>query len=152
MTRLHGFNRILTHALTVALLSGVAKAQTVGIFDTQADIGRVRKPGSAYYDPQLQGYLVAGSGQNMWTTRDDFHFVWKKMSGNFLLSTRIRFIGKGVDPHRKVGWSIRPTLDPGGPHVTAALHGDGMASLQYRRTTGGTTEEAKSLDSSAPTR
>src|SRR5205807_8640658 len=32
-------------------------------------------------------------------------------------------------------------------HVTAALHGNGLMSLQFRRTAGGTTEEQKSRDS-----
>src|SRR2546421_1844159 len=83
----------------------------------------------------------------MWGSRDDFHFVWKRISGNFVLSTRARFIGAGVEEHRKIGWTIRPSLDPGSAHVTAALHGNGLMSLQFRRRTGGITEEAKSPDS-----
>ncbi|MDP9203052.1 MAG: biopolymer transporter TolR, partial [Gemmatimonadota bacterium] len=142
------FYRILTRALSLALFSDVVGAQSpVGIFDAQTDIGRGRGLGSASYDPQLQAYLVAGSGQNMWNERDDFHFVWKRMTGNFILSTRARFIGAGVEEHRKIGWTIRPSLETNSAHVTAALHGDGLTSLQFRRTTGGITEEAKSRDS-----
>jgi Tol biopolymer transport system component len=148
MKRRPAVNRILIHALSVALFSGGASAQnSVGIFDAQADIGRARTPGSGLYDPQLQAYRVAGSGQNMWGDRDDFHFVWKRMTGNFILSARARFIGKGVEGHRKIGWTIRPSLETNGPHVTAAFHGDGLMSLQFRRTTGAVTEEAKSRDS-----
>ena len=83
----------------------------------------------------------------MWDDRDDFHFVWKRMTGNFILSTRARFIGTGVDAHRKIGWTIRPSLETNSAHVTAALHGDGLMSLQFRRAAGGITEEAKSRDS-----
>src|SRR5687768_15641607 len=137
--------RILTCALNLALLSDVVGAQSrVGIFDAQTSVGPVRSSGSASYDPQRQSYLVAGSGQNMWNDRDDFHFVWKRMTGNFILSTRARFVGRGVDAHRKIGWTIRPSLETSSAHVTAALHGDGLVSLQFRRTTGGMTEEAKS--------
>src|SRR4051812_13884466 len=118
----------------------------VGVFAAQTDIGRAR-PGSARYDPRTQSYTISGSGQNMWADRDDFHFVWKRLTGNFILSTRARLMGKGVEAHRKLGWTIRPTLEPSGPHVTAALHGDGLASLQFRRAAGGTTEEIKSPDS-----
>jgi TolB protein len=129
-------------------LSAVAQAQSpVGVFAGQSDVGRVRHAGAAAYDPQRQEYVISGSGQNMWETRDDFHFVWKRMSGNFILSTRARFIGAGVEEHRKIGWTVRPTLESSGVHVTAALHGDGLMSLQYRRTVGGTTEESKSRDS-----
>ncbi len=132
--------------LLSAVLGQVLGAQTpVGIFPTHTNVGRAR--GSASYDPERQTYLVAGSGHNMWDTRDDFHFVWKRMSGNFILSTRARFIGKGVEQHRKIGWTIRPSLGVSTPHVTAALHGNGLMSLQFRRQTGAITEEAKSPDS-----
>ena len=139
---------ILALALSPTLESDVAIAQNpVGIFDAQADVGRVRTTGSVSYDPQLQAYAVSGSGQNMWTDHDDFHFVWKRMTGNFILSTRARFIGAGVEPHRKIGWTIRPSLETNSAHVTAAVHGDGLTSLQFRRTPGAITEEAKSRDS-----
>ncbi|HST07515.1 MAG TPA: GNAT family N-acetyltransferase [Gemmatimonadaceae bacterium] len=118
----------------------------IGAFDGQTDVGRAR-PGSATYDPGSQSYAVAGSGQNMWAARDDFHYVWKRLSGNFILSARARLIGRGVEAHRKIGWTIRPALDSNSSHVTAALHGDGLASLQFRRAAGGTTEEIRSPDS-----
>src|SRR6266566_6027538 len=141
------FRGIVTGAMSIALFGTAIGAQSaIGIFDSQTDVGRAR-PGSTSYDPQQQSYLVTGSGQNMWGDRDDFHFVWKRMTGNFILSTRARFLGPGVEAHRKIGWTIRPSLESNSAHVTAALHGDGLASLQFRRTTGGITEEAKSRDS-----
>src|SRR5437899_10666622 len=127
-------------------LFGILGAQSpVGVLATHTEVGRAR--GSASYDPQRQTYLVAGSGQNMWGSRDDFHFVWKRISGNFILSTRARFVGTGGEEHRKIGWTIRPSLDPGSAHVTAALHGNGLMSLQFRRKPGAITEEEKSADS-----
>src|SRR5437763_1869759 len=137
-----------THLLVLscALFANVLGAQgPVGVFATHTEVGRAR--GSASYDPRAQTYLVSGSGQNMWDARDDFHFVWKRISGNFILYARARFIGTGVEAHRKIGWTIRSSLDPGSAHVTAALHGDGLMSLQFRRRTGAITEEIKSPDS-----
>lgn len=140
--------RILTLVTNLALFGAVVRAQSgVGIFDAQTNVGRAKISGSASYDSQVQSYLIAGSGQNMWDDRDDFHFVWKRMTGNFILTTRARFVGAGVEPHRKIGWTIRPSLETNSAHVTAALHGDGLASLQFRRTTGAMTEELKSRDS-----
>src|SRR6266850_5191496 len=129
----------LSYCLLTLAVSSLGAQGPVGIFATQHDVGRAR--GSASYDPQQQTYLIAGSGQNMWGSRDDFHFVWKRMTGNFILSTRARFIGPGVEEHRKIGWTIRPSLDTNSSHVTAALHGDGLMSLQFRRQTRGITEE-----------
>jgi Tol biopolymer transport system component len=138
--------RLLT--MSLAFLGPAVGAQSsIGTFDSQADVGRAGRSGSASYDPQRQEYLLTGSGQNMWNDRDAFHFVWKRMTGNFILFTRARYIGAGVEEHRKIGWTIRPSLEPNSAHVTAALHGNGLMSLQFRRTTGGMTEEAKSRDS-----
>ena len=132
--------------LSSAVLACILGAQgPIGIFTAHTNVGRAT--GTASYDPQQQMYTIAGSGQNMWDTRDDFHFVWKRISGNFILSTRARFIGAGVEPHRKIGWTIRPSLDPRSAHVTAAFHGNGSMSLQFRRQSSGITEENKSTDS-----
>jgi TolB protein len=127
--------------------SALGPQNPIGMFDSQADVGSPRQSGSATYEPSQQRYVIAGSGQNMWGDHDDFHFVWKRMTGNFILSTRARFIGAGVDPHRKIGWTIRPSLETGSSHVTAALHGNGLMSLQFRRANGGITDEEKSRDS-----
>lgn len=141
-------SRLIRVALSLlAVSSTTARGQApLGAFDAQTDVGAARR-GSTSYDPQRQQYLVAGSGQNMWSDRDDFHFVWKRLTGNFILSARAHFIGKGVEAHRKIGWTIRPSLATNTAHVTAALHGNGLASLQFRRASGGTTEEIKSADS-----
>ena len=82
-------------------------------------------------------------GTNIWNTHDEFHFVWKKMTGDFLLRTNTAFIGKGVEEHRKIGWMIRTSLDSNSAHISAVVHGAGLTSLQYRRTTGAATEEKK---------
>ena len=132
--------------LISAVLACILGAQgPIGVFAAHTNVGRAT--GTASYDPQQQMYAVAGSGQNMWDTRDDFHFVWKRISGNFILSTHARFMGAGVEPHRKIGWTIRPSLDPRSAHVTAAFRGNGLMSLQFRRQAGGITEEEKSADS-----
>src|SRR5712664_3478706 len=100
---------VLTLVLSSAVFRDVLGAQgPVGIFANQAQVGRAR--GSATYDSQQQTYLITGAGQNMWESRDDFRFVWKRISGNFILSTRAHFIGAGAEEHRKIGWAIRSSL------------------------------------------
>jgi TolB protein len=116
---------------------------SLGIFERQNDIGKVNKPGSATYDADKQEYSIQGSGANIWFDQDEFHFVWKRMKGNFILTTRAQFIGKGVEEHRKIGWMVRSSLDSDSTHINAAVHGDGLASLQFRRGKGGLTEELR---------
>ncbi len=103
------------------------------------------KPGFATYIPSTQQYVIGGAGYNIWLDHDEFHFAWKKMKGDFILYTRAEFVGwKGVEEHRKVGWMVRKTLDGNSPHINAVEHGDGLTSLQFRRTAGAKTEEIKS--------
>ena len=47
----------------------------------------------------------------MWATRDEFQFAWRKMNGDFIVRTHVKFLGQGVEPHRKVGWIVRTSLD-----------------------------------------
>src|SRR6185436_17043772 len=84
-------------------------------------------------------------------TNDAFHFVWKKMSGDVTLAADIAFIGTGGDPHRKACLLVRQDLTTDSAYADAALHGEGLTSLQYRETKGGRTYEMQS-GVSAPSR
>jgi Tol biopolymer transport system component len=121
-----------------------------GIFDDNTDIGSVRIKGEATYDPATEIYHVTGSGTNMWFGRDEFHFVWNKMSGNIILNALIEFNGRGVDPHRKAGLIIRKNLNADSPYVSAAYHGDGLVSMQYRAGHDTNTYEFKAGEDSLP--
>jgi hypothetical protein len=77
----------------------------------------------------------------MWVTNVALHFAWKKMSGDLALTADISFRGQGGDPHRKACLIVRQTLDADSAYADAALHGDGLTSLQYREFGGGPTRE-----------
>lgn len=127
-----------------SLLSLVAVCQQkIGIFDGHTDVGKNVKPGSAVFIPETGQYVISGAGDNVWGDHDEFQFVWKKMKGDFLLYTKAEFLGNWVDYHRKVGWMVRKTLDGNSPHINAVEHGDGLTSLQFRKTAGAATEEIK---------
>jgi hypothetical protein len=93
--------------------------------------------GSVEFNAASEQYTITGSGINIWGTHDEFHYAWKKIKGNFILQTRASFVGKGVDPHRKIGWMVRSSLDTSAPMVIATVHGDGLTSLQYRKVQAG---------------
>jgi len=115
----------------------------IGIFTSQTDVGNVKLPGAVKYDPSSQQYTIRGNGTNMWAMHDDFHLAWKKMKGDFILDAQATFIGKGANAHRKLGWIVRHSLEANSPYADAAVHGDGLTSLQFRRGIEGTTEEIK---------
>ena len=131
------------------VLSGNMQAQNnpLGIFFDHQDIGEVQHEGSVSYHSNDQQYLVEGSGANMWFADDQFQYLWKSIQGDFILRAKVSFVGKGVDPHRKLGWMVRNNFHPDSEHVNASMHGDGLVSLQYRKLRGGNTEENVSTDS-----
>lgn len=133
------FLSLLLSAATQVFADGTR----LGQFDAHGDIGNVKKPGFAKYDEENQVYTIGGSGANMWADTDEFHYAWRKIKGDFIVRARMELIGEGVDPHRKIGWTVRRDLDPHGMHVNASLHGDGLISLQYRKEKGGETLEAR---------
>ena len=116
----------------------------LGLFDDHGDIGVTKHPGSVEIDPARHSYKVAGGGTNMWFANDDFHFVWKKVSGDVTLAADVAFLGQGGNAHRKACLLIRQSLDPDSAYADAALHGDGLTSLQYRAAKGERTYEIQS--------
>ncbi len=128
--------------LSLVLAQGVTMiAGNLNGFEGKTDLGRVSLPGSVQYDSAKGVYRVTGSGENMWGDKDAFFFLWRKVNGDLTLKTSIAWEGKGKNPHRKAGWMIRAGLGPDAPYVDAVLHGDGLVSLQYRRTKGDVTAE-----------
>jgi len=130
-------------ALAAGASPAWAEGPAVGEFDGHGDVGAPKLAGRASYDPAAQAYTLSAAGVNMWGARDELHFAWKRLSGDFILQARLRFVGKGVDPHRKAGVIVRASLEDDAPYADAAVHGDGLTSLQFRRTKGATTEESR---------
>src|ERR1035437_968359 len=63
----------------------------IGIFEGQSDIGSALVPGSASYDASTKQYTINSAGYNVWYTRDEFRYLWKKMSGDVSLAADITY-------------------------------------------------------------
>lgn len=126
-----------------ARIAAQQSAGSLGIFEGESDIGVVLHPSKFVYDSAQQTYTISASGENVWFDKDNFHFVWMKVSGDGFFQADISFLGKGVNPHRKALLMARPTLDAGSPYVDIALHGNGMTAMQFRDENGGLTREVQ---------
>ncbi|MCX6637838.1 MAG: hypothetical protein NT090_22510 [Acidobacteria bacterium] len=118
-------------------------AQNLGEFESQTTIGESARPGAAEFDAARRTYRLTGGGANMWGAADAFHFVWKKLSGDFTLTADVQFEDTGGNAHRKAGWVVRQGLEPGAPYADLVVHGDGLTSLQFRTEAGGETREVR---------
>ena len=146
-------NLLITFATALMMINQPIHSQfqapRIGSFEALTDIGAPSIPGKATYSEPAQNYELAASGKNIWFGEDSFSLLWKKMEGNFIIQAQLQFLGEGTDPHRKSGLMIRQGLEADAPHVSCVIHGDGLTSLQYRRSKGADMEEIK-LDMDGP--
>jgi hypothetical protein len=104
----------------------------IGIFDGQSDIGSALVPGSASYDDRTKQYTINSAGYNIWYTRDEFRFLWKKMSGDVSLAADMSYPNPSGYGDRKAVLIIRQDLEDDSPEALVALHGQGMIHLAQR--------------------
>jgi hypothetical protein len=107
-------------------------AMPIGIFDGQSDIGSAVIPGSTSYDADTKQYTINSAGYNVWYQRDEFRFLWRKMSGNVSVAANITFPDPTGYGDRKAVIMIRQDLDDDSQEAFVALHGAGMIQLARR--------------------
>src|SRR5208337_941473 len=89
-------------------------------------------PGSASYDAATEQYTIHSAGYNIWYSRDEFRYLWKKMSGDVSLAADISFPNPKGFGDRKAVLIIRQSLDDDSKEAIVALHGEGMIHLAQR--------------------
>lgn len=121
-----------TPALAVTPLNWHEPKSDVGAFEKQSDIGNPVLAGSSSYDPVQDQYTISGAGANIWGAKDQFHFVWRRVSGDFSLTAAIHFPKQEPPSHRKAALMARQSLDENAAYMDAAVHGSGLTELQFR--------------------
>lgn len=104
----------------------------IGVFDGQSDVGAALVPGSSSYDPATKQYTINSAGYNVWYTRDEFRYLWKKMNGDVSLAADINFPDTAGYGDRKAILVIRQSLDDDSKEAMVALHGAGLLHLAWR--------------------
>src|SRR3954453_1562562 len=130
--------------LILCCAGALCLADGLGQFESSSDVGLTPRKGKVEFDSTSGEYRVTGGGDNIWASADAFQFAWKKMSGDVAFTADVRFIGTGAVAHRKAALMIRQSLEPDSAYADAALHGDGLTSLQYRETRNARTYEIQS--------
>jgi hypothetical protein len=104
----------------------------IGIFEGQSDVGAALVPGSSSYNPTTKQYTINSAGYNIWYTRDEFRYLWKKLSGDISLAADINFPDTAGYDDRKAVVIIRQSLDDDSKEAMVALHGGGLMHLAWR--------------------
>lgn len=119
---------------TFFLLISFIPTRRIGVFEQSMDVGNPKLAGSSAYNKKTKEYTLKGSGYNIWFERDEFQYLFKKLSGDFTVTADFEFVGTGTDPHRKIGWMVRESLEDNASHISAVAHGDGLTVFQWRVT------------------
>ncbi len=138
------WTRTLLPAFFLLIFFPLTAQNAAGIFENATDVGSVLHPGKTGFDSARQSYQLSGSGVNVWFKKDEFHYAYQPVRGDVILQCRGKFLGQGVDPHRKLGWMVRTGLDTAAAMVAATVHGDGLTAIQYRKRAGANIEEVRS--------
>ena len=105
----------------------------IGVFDGQSDIGGALVPGDSSYDANTKRYTLNSAGYNIWYQRDEFRFLWKKMSGDFSLAADAGFpVPKDPEYDRKVVLIVRQDLEDDSKEAMTGEHATGMTHLAER--------------------
>jgi hypothetical protein len=114
----------------------------VGPFEGQSEVGGPLVPSAARYDLMTHQYTLTAAGYNIWYSRDEFLYLWTKVSGDVSLAADVTFPNPGGYGDRKAVLIIRQSLDDDSKEAMVALHGAGLIHLAERPATGADIKEA----------
>ena len=138
--------RMLTAALLAVGLATGTRAGTadapLGDLESHGDVGAPKLAGSATYDATAQEYTLAarpartcGARATSSTSPGSASTATSSCRRGSSSSARASI------PTARSGLIVRGGLDADAPYADAAVHGDGLTSLQFRRSKGAPTEE-----------
>lgn len=135
---------VLFMSLLSASLLSHTQPRPLGVFDDHADVGNPSLKGNAVYNDADQTYTLSAAGKNVWGREDQFHFLFKRLKGDFIVKATVHFVGEGVAGHRKLGVMARDKLTTDSRYADGTFHGGEPlnTSLQYRLNDGDTTGQA----------
>ena len=104
-----------------------------------ADIGYPSLTGSQYLIGST--WTVQGSGSDIWSTYDQFRYVWQTLAADGSVSAHITS-QTTTDPWAKAGVMMRLTTDPASPYYAAFVTPGNGIVVQYRATQGGGSQQS----------
>jgi hypothetical protein len=117
--------------------------ESIGVFQGQSDIGAAVVPGNASYDSNTKQYTINSAGYNIWYSRDEFRYLWKKISGDVSLAADVTFPYPKGYGDRKAVLVLRQSLDDDSREAMIGEHGVGMIHLAWRPDKGAMMKDAQ---------
>ncbi|MFH1719362.1 MAG: PA14 domain-containing protein [Planctomycetota bacterium] len=101
-------------------------------------------PGNLSFDEATGTYDIAGAGADVWGTADQFHYVYRELTGDATMIARVVSNGTGSNNWAKGGVMIRQSLAAGSQHGLMAITGSegGGGAFQWRPAADGSSSSA----------
>jgi hypothetical protein len=80
-------------------------------------------------------YTMTATGEDIWSTDDEFHFAYKEFSGAAAIIAKVESL-ENTDPWAKAGVMIRDTLEADSRNVALLVTPENGVRFQYRGTAG----------------
>lgn len=124
--------KLLLLAISLLLTVFAMSQKSANPLTNHIDIGNPKLKGETIFNAADQSYKLKGGGYNIWNNRDEFHYAYTMLKGDFMLTANVKLLGVGKEQHRKIGWMVRASQQDDAAHMSATLHGDGTNELQWR--------------------
>lgn len=112
-----------------------------GVFSQCISVGASAiKPEMIYHTPDNTCFLIAG-GTGLNNKKDSFGYLFKQVSGDFILETGIRLLGISSLKSGSAGIMMRESSDAGARFISCLVQNDGVVKLQYRPAAGDVIKE-----------
>ncbi len=132
---------------SVVLAAGSASAQALPTGWSTRDVGAVAAQGAATSVNNI--FTVSGSGSDVWGTADEFRFVYRQLTGDGSIVTKVSTIDN-VNAWVKAGVMMRESLSANSRHAFMMVTpGRGLA-FQRRTSTGGSSVNTSGGSGTAP--
>jgi hypothetical protein len=100
-----------------------------------ADVGTVAAPGKAVFSGGT--WTVSGSGRDIWSTADEFHYVYQPLNGDGEIVANIAGLTIPAGATRtEAAVMIREKLSAGSVHASMLINTEGKAKFRRRWTEG----------------
>jgi hypothetical protein len=89
-------------------------------------------PSTGSFKQAGQTYTMTATGADIWGSSDQFHFAYKRFSGNGEIKARVVSITNTHDS-AKAGLMIRESLEPGSKHVMVVVQPSANTGIAFQR-------------------
>lgn len=118
------------------------KSNGYGAFTTSEDVINTESlAGDGGFDPNTGSYVIVGTGDDIGGSADDFHFIYREVSGNVSLKADVQlYVGEGHTEWAKAGLMVRDELDTSSSYGMSIIRSWGRDfAMQYRESYAATT-------------